>query len=172
MRQIKQYTVLLIFVLIIGYLAACGDSKTIVTKDGDSIKVSEKDDTTKIVTKDEDGKSNTSEYTDGKSLPDDFPKHIPIPDKALITGSIKNSADGVTSTIITFTTELKIDDLHKLYSEYVKDKKYSDVSDMAMGDTIVLSGRLDDYTFSLMAAKEEESASINTTISWVQNAAK
>jgi hypothetical protein len=176
LSQSKQYTKLLMFFLIIGCLTACSNSKTIETssKDGDStIKINEKDESFKVESKNEEGKTNSSEFSNGKAIPDDFPKHIPFPDNAMITASLKSNINGQTSITVTFSAETKIEDFHKLYSAYMKEKKYSEVSDMLLGDSLMITGHLDGYVFSLLALRENESdASIDTTISWIQDAVK
>ena len=140
LRQTKQYTRLLMFLLIIGCLAACGNSQSTVTEsgmtegstnnesestspDGESTpEVSDKENTTTIKSETEDGKSTSTEITEGKSIPEDFPKHIPLPEDVKVTGSLKNTIDGLETFMLSLTTEMGMEDFHKIYTDYVKEK--------------------------------------------------
>ncbi|MBP1996662.1 hypothetical protein [Paenibacillus eucommiae] len=192
MKKLKSYASMCLFIVCMVFVSACGNSATIVTEDGTAkvskdgeevsiksedgeatIKSSDDNKNVKIESKDKDGNSSTSEFSESGKVPDDLPKHIPLPDKAKVTSSIKSNSEGNTTIIIVFSVETKMDELHTLYSDYLKDKGYLETTDMMGDDFIMASGTLDESTFSMVAAKNDpEADNIEATITWVEKTAK
>lgn len=183
------------FTIIIGLLllmSACGQSATIKTNDGNievsssgnevklttdkgaSTVMSEGDDgSVSMETTDENGKEQSTQFSESKELPKDFPTSVPMPDGANVTGSIKNTVDGADSFIITFDVEMKSDELHKLYADYLKKEGFTDVFDMAQSDVLMLSGKLNSSSFSITASQNtEDNSRFDAVLTWTEEAGK
>ncbi|MBW7475437.1 hypothetical protein K0T92_11815 [Paenibacillus oenotherae] len=186
-HNMMGYTVVIALILL---LSACGQSATISTEDGnievssngnevklttdkgEATLTSEGDDgTVSLQTTDENGKSQSTQFSESKELPAEFPDSIPMPDGANVTGSISNSSEGTTSFIVTFDVEMTADELHKLYADFLKKEGYTDVFDMAQSDVLMLSGKLNNSSFSITGSKNTDNANLfEAVITWSEEA--
>lgn len=180
--------VLAIFLL----MSACGQSATIKTEDGtidvssngnevklttdkgaSTVMSDEGDGTVSLQTTDENGQSQSTQFSESKELPEEFPDSIPMPDGANVTGSIKNTSEGMTSFVVTFDVAIESDELHKLYADYLKKEGYTDIFDMAQSGVLMLSGKLNASSFSFTASQNEEDKSrFDAVLTWTEEAGK
>jgi hypothetical protein len=160
----------ILLILVISSVTACGKSITIVT---DGAKLNADGKSVTVESTDENGKKTTAAFSSDTAIPEEFPREIPIPKGAKIKGSVKN-ADGNNQTIIlTYTVDMKIEELSKFYADYIKENKYTDIMDMSNDNIVFLSGNLVDSTLLINASKTDPSAATLTgLITWTKKAAK
>jgi hypothetical protein len=155
------------FVLFVLCITACGSPAAKVTVEGSTIKSNGDNKSVTIETKDENGKKTVAAISGSKDIPEEFPKDVPIPHGAKVTGSVKNAVGENQSIIVTYTVDMKIEDLHKLYADYLKDKEYSDQMDMSTEGMVFISGNLKTNTIMINASKKDPKAdSIDAMVTW------
>jgi hypothetical protein len=157
-----------LLIIVISTVAACGKSTTVVTDGG---KLSADGKSVTMESKDENGKKTTAEFSSNANIPEEFPKDIPIPKGAKIKGSVKNADGNNQAIILTYTVDMEIEELSKLYADYIKENGYTDIMDMSNGDVIFISGNLVDSTLLINASKADPSAATLTgLITWTKTA--
>ncbi len=126
-------TLLVAAALAVTTLAACGggDKKTVKIPGGGSVSV------------DRDGKDGTVSFTDDEGnkssfgasteVPDDFPKDVPLPDDAKLTGSIFGETDGQQGWTLTFESTEDVAAFAKAYRATLEDAGFKVDSFSVMG---------------------------------------
>ncbi|WP_409346845.1 hypothetical protein [Paenibacillus sp. MBLB4367] len=130
-----------------------GNDITVKSKDGEGkITVNDKDNSTTIKSKDANGNASTMTFSEDKKLPDGFPKDIPVPEKAQITGSMSTSADKEKSFMVTFQSKQSIKDAGKAYHDALKAAGFTDLTETSADDFYIGSGQKDGIRVSISIA--------------------
>ncbi len=171
----KKISLGIVMTLLVVMLAGCisipiGNGNSIkLSKDGFEVKNKEGE-TTKINVDEDEGSfsmtgtdkdGNEMEYSQksGQEIPEDFPKDIPIPGDATITGGVSTKVDGSHGMNVAYIVEGD-DDVSKylkMYVDYAEGAGYDAVSESNYGDGGQFSASRDEIeTISLMVARSDE----------------
>lgn len=105
---------------------------------------------------DEEGKETSFEMSSEGKIPEGFPKDIPIPKKAKVTASTtSSSSDGTEGYSLFLETKEPIEEIVKLYSDYMEKGGYTDVSNFSADDIAMISGKKGEIQFSAMVTQDE-----------------
>jgi|GEM_PF-4430966 len=192
MKKLRSFAGVIVCIVSLMLAAACGSTTTIktnkgtleVSESGNEVSFNSEDGETKIKssndnkdvvieTKDADGKSVSTQFSESNDVPEELPAHIPIPDNAKISSSIKSESDGTNTVMVMYNVEIAADALQKLYSDYIKDKGYSDTFDMSSEEFVMVSGNLEEGSLAVAAApNSDNSKTFDVTLTWTDSAAK
>ncbi len=160
----RSATLLIAAALALTTIAACGggDKKTVKVPGGGSVTVDKGGNDGQVTFTDD--KGNRSSFGASQEVPDDFPKAVPLPDDAKLTGSIFGESDGKSGWTLTYESSKDVADFAKAYRSSLEDAGFKVDSFSVMGsgaDSAVMAGASNgDWQVSVMGSNTEGKGSL------------
>ncbi len=161
-------TLVLAVVLGVTILAGCGgDKKTVKIPGGGSVTVDDngKDGSFTVT----DDKGNKSSFGTSTEIPDDFPKDVPLPDGAKLTGSIYGETDGKQGWTLTFESSKDVAAFAKAYRATLEDAGFNvdtfSVTGSGDGSTAVAGASNADWQVGVIGSSQEGKGNLVITVS-------
>lgn len=152
-------TLVLAVVLGVTVLAACGgdDKKTVKVPGGGSVTVDDNGKDGSFTVTDDEG--NKSSFGTSTEIPDDFPKDVPLPDDAKLTGSIYGETEGKQGWTLTFESSKDVAGFTKAYRATLEDAGFNvdTFSVMGSGDggTAIAGASNANWQVSIVGSSQE-----------------
>lgn len=105
----------------------------------------------------------TPEADSGKgsgSRPDGLPGDFPIADGANITGELKTSDESSTAYTVSYDVGKDFDSVSKVYQDYIKDKGYTETSEMTSEGTYLITGMLNGDSLWLTVSESTDGSGL------------